>query len=192
MCGGLVMAAGFNSQRPILVLIYNLGRITTYSILGLILGFASSWLPSSALPILTWLSASLLVLTALYLIGLGQWITRIEAIGVPIWKNIQPYTRHLLPVRSAKAALTLGLLWGFLPCGLIYTALAFSASQGSPFQSSMSMLAFGLGTLPIMMATGWLAGILRPLLQNRRVKAVFAMLLIVTAGFIVFTPTMSH
>jgi sulfite exporter TauE/SafE len=88
----------------------------------------------------------------LYVAGWWLGVTRLEALGGRLWRRVQPLTRRLLPPRSGAAAIGLGALWGLLPCGLIYSSLAWAAASGDALESASRMAAFGLGTLPAMAA----------------------------------------
>jgi len=99
-------------------------------------------------------AALLLIAMGLYLAGWWSGLTRIEALGRGLWRYIQPLTRRFMPVTSLPRALLLGGLWGWLPCGLVYSTLLWAASQGDALDSAALMLAFGLGTLPVLLATG--------------------------------------
>lgn len=157
MCGGLTVALGFHSHGHSTLVAYNLGRIVTYALLGLLVGFGLSWLPQAAIPALRLLAAVLLILIALYYLNIAAWITRLEQLALPLWRRLQPLTRAWLPARRPGQAFRVGLVWGFLPCGLVYTALGYAAAQASPVRSGIMMLAFGAGTLPAMVATGALS-----------------------------------
>ncbi|MFQ3230271.1 sulfite exporter TauE/SafE family protein [Reinekea sp.] len=187
MCGGLVVAAGFNSTHKSYLWLYNIGRISTYVILGALFGLTSAVLPDTAVPILKGLSVILLILTAFYFMGITSAVTSLEKAGLPIWRKIQPLTRKLLPVSSAKAALSLGLLWGFIPCGLVYTALAFAMSLGNSVNSMLAMLAFGLGTFPAMISVGLAANVVRPLLAKRSVRVGLGSVLLITALILAYS-----
>ena len=181
MCGGLVVAAGFNSQAPSYIWYYNLGRILTYALLGGFFGLTFAALPAATIPWLKLMSITLLVLTALYFMGITSAVTQLERLGLPIWKKLQPLTKQFLPVSSSASALRLGLLWGFIPCGLVYTALAFAISLGSLTQSIIAMLAFGLGTLPAMVFSGLAANRIRPILNRHSVRVALGSVLLFTA-----------
>jgi len=75
-----------------------------------------------------------------------------------------------MPVRSLPQALLLGALWGWLPCGLVYSTLLWAASQGDATDSALLMLAFGIGTWPVLLATGLAAERLTSLLRKRGVR----------------------
>lgn len=185
MCGGLVVAAGIQAQSAIYAALYNVGRIGSYLTLAFVVGLLSSRLPESVFPVLKLLSAGLLLLTALYLVGLNRWITKIEIIGTPIWKISQPLAQRILPIRRPGSALLLGYFWGFIPCGLVYTALTFSLAQPGLGLTVLSMAAFGLGTFPAMMGAALLAASLRQFLAKTRVRAGLAVMMLGMATVII-------
>ncbi|MVW75643.1 sulfite exporter TauE/SafE family protein [Pseudomonas xionganensis] len=177
MCGGLMGALTLaippeqRSRRLHLLLAYNAGRILSYSLAGLLLGLAGWALAAGPLATGLRLTAGLLLIAmGLYLAGWWSGLTRIEALGRGLWRHIQPLTRHFTPVTSLPRALVLGGLWGWLPCGLVYSTLLWAASQGNAFDSAALMLAFGLGTLPVLLATGLAAERLTALLRQRGIR----------------------
>jgi sulfite exporter TauE/SafE len=184
MCGGLMGAltlaipAEQRGRRLRLLLAYNLGRILSYALAGLLLGMAGWALGNSPLALgLRILAGLLLICMGLYLAGWWSGLTRIEGIGRLLWRHIQPQASRLLPVRSLPQALLLGALWGWLPCGLVYSTLLWAASQGNALDSALLMLAFGLGTWPVLLASGLLAERLNALLR-RRVRIAGGLLVI--------------
>jgi hypothetical protein len=113
-----------------------------------------------------WLAGLMLVLMGL---SIGQWwqgVKRIEHLGKFIWRWLQPLTKPLMPIKSVPQALALGGLWGWLPCGLVYSSLIWASSANDWQSSSLLMLAFGIGTLPANLATGLLAQQLKALLKK--------------------------
>ncbi len=187
MCGGLMVAAGFNTSKPRIAVGYNFGRLLTYMLLGLSFGALSALLPTNFIPVLKVISASLLILTSLYLLGINHWVNKVEIIGLPIWKIAKKSANHLLPIKSFPASILLGLLWGLIPCGLVYTALAFSLSQSSALGSSFIMLSFGLGTYPAMIGASLLAIRLRPWLTHPTIRTLLAILLFLFAITMLWT-----
>lgn len=175
MCGGIVGAVtmtlpGSKPKWPFL-LSYNLGRIGSYTLAGVVAGGigASSFFLEQVLPIekvLYALASLMLVLLGLYLAGIWRVLTRLEAVGGKLWQHIQPYSRRLLPVRTIAQSLLLGTLWGWLPCGLVYSVLVAAIATANPLQGGLLMLAFGLGTLPTLLAMGMAAVRLKSLLQS--------------------------
>ena len=185
MCGGLMGAltlaipAEQRAQRFQLLLSYNLGRILSYALAGLLLGLAGWALASSpAAMLLRVVAALLLIAMGLYLAGWWSGLTRIEALGRGLWRYIQPLTRRFMPVTSLPRALLLGGLWGWLPCGLVYSTLLWAASQGDALDSAALMLAFGIGTLPVLLATGMAAERVTALLRKQGVRMAGGLLVI--------------
>ncbi len=185
MCGGLMGALTLaippeqRSRRLQLLLAYNLGRILSYASAGLLLGSAGWALSNSPLASGLRIAAALLLIAmGLYLAGWWSGLTRIEALGRGLWRRIQPVAQKLLPVTSLPRALLLGALWGWLPCGLVYSTLLWAASQGSPGQAGLLMLAFGLGTWPALLLSGLAAERLGHFLRRRGVRLTGGLLVI--------------
>jgi sulfite exporter TauE/SafE len=161
MCGGIVAAVSgqVGAARWHLHLGYNLGRILSYAAAGAIAGAAGSLglLFDRLLPIqlaLYVLANLMLVLLGLYLAGVSQVVARLERLGVSLWQRIQPLTRRLLPADTLPRAVGLGVLWGWLPCGLVYGILVTALLTGDAVDGAAIMLAFGLGTLPNLLFAG--------------------------------------
>jgi len=180
MCGGIVGAltvqipGRVKRQWPI-HLSYNFGRITTYTLLGGLLGAIGSvgLLFDNFLPIqmtLYVLANLMLVALGLYLTGFTRLLAPIEKAGHGIWRRVQPATKRFLPARGPAQAFPLGLLWGLIPCGLIYSVLATALVTGSAVRGAGLMLAFGLGTLPNLLLAGMLLKRLRGITRNTWVR----------------------
>ena len=185
MCGGLMGALTLaippeqRARRLRLLLAYNLGRILSYASAGLLLGLAGWAVASSpAAMLLRVLAGLLLIAMGLYLAGWWSGLTRIESLGRHLWRHLQPIASRLMPVSSLPRALLLGAIWGWLPCGLVYSTLLWASSQGSPVDSALLMLAFGLGTWPVLLATGMAAERLTALLRRRGVRIAGGLLVI--------------
>jgi sulfite exporter TauE/SafE len=174
MCGGIVGALTFGLaeehrarlERMLpLQLAYNLGRIASYTLAGALMG-GLGVLITRLMPVqyaqrgLLAVAGVFMILLGLYLAGWWRGLARLEAAGGVLWRRIEPLGRRLLPVRSPAGALALGLLWGWLPCGLVYSVLIWSVSAGGVGQGAGLMLAFGLGTLPNLLAMGLVASAL--------------------------------
>jgi sulfite exporter TauE/SafE len=188
MCGGIVGALSLQGPQGggvsvAVHLAYNLGRIASYVAAGLVagaLGQAAGDL--MALQHGLYLFASLmLVALGLYLLGVTQSLAWLERAGLGVWKRIQPLTARFLPVRGVAQALPLGLLWGWLPCGLVYSALTTALAAGSAGKGALLMLAFGLGTLPNLLLAGLLLARFRRFAQAR-VTRMFSGLLVLGYG----------
>ena len=160
MCGGIVGALSIGGGgRWSMHLAYNCGRILSYGLAGVLVGTlgALSEGLGGQLPVrmlLYFLANLMLVALGLYLLGLTRTLAPIERLGQHLWQRIQPLTRRFLPARSPAQAFPLGVLWGWLPCGLVYSALASALTTGSPVRGGALMLAFGLGTLPNLLLAG--------------------------------------
>lgn len=183
MCGGLASALGFNSSasdRLGQLLSYNLGRLSSYALAGVIVGSLGFWLSQQlgAAGFLRYIAAIMLILMGLYL---GQWFNGLlmtEKLGQVLWHRLQPLSKRWLPVRSRRDALFIGMLWGWLPCGLVYSALIWASAQAHIAGALMVMLSFGLGTLPAMLASGWFAQELAKVVQNRWFRSAAGLLML--------------
>ena len=160
MCGGISAALGIATAkradgrpRPILLIGYQIGRATSYALAGLLLGGALGALIGvldieSVRRALRVLAATALLLGAL--VAFGRVRDPGFGIGHELWQRIAPLGRRLLPVTSLPRALAFGMIWGWMPCGFVYTVLIIAALQGDALHGAMTMAAFGLGTLPSM------------------------------------------
>lgn len=163
MCGGIASALGIGnvtSNHPILnALFYNAGRLLSYMLAGALVGGAVAGAADIASQgfILNWLrvvSGVIMLVLALYIGRWWQGLLITEKAGYYLWRYIAPLTQKLLPLRSPVHALPLGFLWGWLPCGLVYSTLTWAAVSGSGVNGALIMLAFGMGTLPSMLLFG--------------------------------------
>ncbi len=173
------------------VTLYNLGRMLIYVVLGVAVGFTGQLLGDSldgALwrQVASVVAAITIILIGLYLTGWVPMLRNMDRLGGAVWKRIEPVGRRLLPVRTLPAAFLAGLVWGWLPCGLVYYALILALPLGDPVMSGMFMLVFGLGTMPVMIATGVFAGGLARLGRNVRLRQVAGVVVILVgvAGLI--------
>jgi len=192
MCGGILAAFTLGIPGPgvvnsglrgLLIAGFNLGRVISYVLGGLLagaIGNAFVLLPLRA-PLyvaLQVLAGMILVITAL---RLGGWIRSgawIETAGARLWRSLQPWCRALLPVDRLWRALALGALWGWIPCGLVYSALTWSAASADPVAGAATMLAFGAGTLPGMLAAGLAGSQISTRLANPALRQGLAAMLI--------------
>lgn len=179
MCGGIVSALALAIpesslfKRSILLIAYNFGRVFSYTAMGGIAGYMGSRIPRvEGLPVLQIVSALLLVAMGLYLARWWTGLSRLEALGSHLWRYIQPLATKLMPVSRWYEAVCLGALWGWLPCGLVYSALAYSASQSDALAGGGVMLGFGLGTLPAVFAGGLLANQLNTFINKPWIRGV--------------------
>ena len=172
MCGGIVGALTFGlakerrdrigSMMPY-QLAYNLGRITSYTVAGALMG-ALGLLIVQFMPVyyaqraLMAVAGLFMVLMGLYLAGWWMLLSRLERAGGAVWRRMEPFGRRLLPVRTPAHALGVGLIWGWIPCGLVYSMLVTAVASGSALKGAGLMLAFALGTLPNLLIIGAMAG----------------------------------
>jgi sulfite exporter TauE/SafE len=168
MCGAiggalsLSLPARVRQRRHRLIgynLLFSLGRIASYALAGALAGsLAGSLAPLAQAQWLRLLPALTVVLAGLYLSGWLPRLALVDRLGTPLWRHLEPLGRRLIPIRSPLQALAYGLVWGWLPCGLVYWALAIAASTGHAGKSMLFMVSFGIATLPAILATGLLAG----------------------------------
>jgi len=184
MCGGIVSALslGAGSRLP-LHLAYNAGRIVSYAAAGALAGAlgGASLILAGQLPLrmaLYVLANLMLVALGLYLMGFTRVLAFAEGFGRRLWRALQPLTRAFLPARSVAQAFPLGLLWGWLPCGLVYSALVTALTSGSPVRGALMMLAFGAGTLPNLLLAGLLAGRLQTFAGKAQVRFLAGLLVL--------------
>ena len=183
MCGGIVGALSLNTQGKSMPihLSYHLGRITTYASLGFVAGLMGLWLASSHSSmglVLRILSGVMLILMGGYVLGSTRLLLWFEKRGGYLWSRVQPLTKNLLPVKSAKQGVLLGLAWGLLPCGLIYSTLSWSLVAANPWHSAGLMAMFGLGNLPALLSFSAFAQQLNRIKQTLWVRRTMATLII--------------
>ncbi|WP_027467542.1 sulfite exporter TauE/SafE family protein [Deefgea rivuli] len=185
MCGGIVGA--FSAQLPAGPKLpyhigFNVGRLLGYAFIGFILGGLASFTSLAQLQsvktILFVLANILLIVLGLYIAGWSRWLTKIEKVGQPIWRQIQPLLRRFLPIRTLWHTPIIGFLWGWIPCGLVYTASLAALSTASMWQGAGVMLAFGLGTLPNLLLMGLFASGLMRVLNYPGVRPCFGVIII--------------
>ncbi len=184
MCGGIVAAMSFQSgaRQPFnFHLGYSAGRIVSYTALGAIAGLIGSaaFLSDSLYPlqrVLYVLAQVMLILLGLYLAGLNQSIRVLEKAGGLVWRRVQPLLGKVMPVRNIGQAVVAGALWGWLPCGLVYSVMVMALAAGGALNGAALLLAFGLGTLPNLLLMGWAAENLRAFTRQTWVKRVAGLL----------------
>lgn len=183
MCGGIAATVAMGSPSGPkgfgLLLGYNSGRILSYAVAGAILG-SLSWLikdPQIQLGLRTF-AGLMLIFMGLYIAQWWQILTRLEKAGGQLWKHLSPLASKLLPVKNLYQAVMLGTLWGWLPCGLVYSTLIWASAANDWLLSAQLMLAFGLGTLPAMLLTGVLAQQVKSVLQKKLTKHISGSLII--------------
>jgi sulfite exporter TauE/SafE len=183
MCGGISAALGLQGDRSSRqhLLSYNLGRLVTYTLIGAAAGLFGE----QVLMVLPGMGSWLRTMAGLLLVAMGlyvsQWwmgLTRLELLGAKLWRLIQPWSKSLLPISNQWQALQLGLLWGLLPCGLVYSTLSWALVSAQWQQSALLMLAFGVGTLPAMLAVGFAGQELLARLREKRWRVLGGLIII--------------
>ena len=159
MCGSIVGIFAAQNARYSFHLAYNAGRLASYTLAGALAGALgqAGLLFRDQVPVqhlLFALSSLMLIALGLYLAGIWGVVRHIEQAGSVLWRHIQPLTRAFLPANTPTRALLLGTLWGWLPCGLVYSVLVSALASGSAKSGALLMLAFGLGTLPNLLLIG--------------------------------------
>lgn len=188
MCGGIVGALSLGmpaagGTRWSIQLAYNLGRIASYTLAGLIAGglgyfFSGMLAVQQAQQVLLVVAGIFMILLGLYLGGWWNLLSRVEQAGGWFWRRLEPLGRGLLPVRNVRHALLLGGLWGWLPCGLVYSVLIWSVSAGGALEGAALMLAFGLGTLPNLLLMGAAAAAVQRFVRHAGVRQAAGALIV--------------
>ncbi|MFC1683887.1 sulfite exporter TauE/SafE family protein [Pseudomonadota bacterium] len=205
MCGGIMGALSYglkaeDRQQParlfVFVMAYNLGRILSYAAAGALIGGAGGMLAEMGGDgvghrWLQWLASVILILIGLHVAGWLPRLTMIERIGLPLWRHLEPVGRRLMPVQSPLMAVVYGAVWGWLPCGLVYTMLITTTAQADSLSGALYMAVFGLGTLPAVAATGLLAGRLYALMRTPYLKVVIGVIIIGLGMATLLFPTYS-
>ncbi len=202
MCGGIIGALSLSlpvevrNHKPRLfafVMSYNIGRLASYTLAGLLAGAIGTGLMQAAgfdqgHATLRLVGITMMVAIGVYLTGWLPQIASIEKIGIPVWKRLEPIGRKLMPVSSIPRALSYGLIWGWLPCGLVYFVLIWALTAGDAFMGAMTMLAFGLGTLPTLVTAGFMTSWITRLAQSSRARQIVGLLIIAMAIGSLFIP----
>ncbi len=191
MCGGVVgvltMSLPPDAREDTATLLkytfaYNLGRLLSYSLAGVIVGLVGQTIitviPDAGGMLLRPLFLIFVILLGFYIGGWLPKLALIEKLGQPIWKRLQPIGVKYLPVKKIQHAFMFGLIWGWLPCGLVYYALVMAFSQSGVLNAALFMMAFGLGTLFPMLFAGMLAGKLVAIQRSKNLKIFNASALI--------------
>jgi len=187
MCGGISGLFAVNvsvqslKQQFAKALVYNAGRAATYAALGIIVALlgkgAVGSMPDLAAPVRL-ASGVLIILVGLQVAFGWRILSVVENAGAALWRRVAPVAKGLVPVQNVLQAFGLGLIWGLLPCGLVYSVLLLAATTAEPSSGAVVMLAFGLGTMPAMVATGVSASTLARFMSRKRVGAGLVIVLI--------------
>jgi len=180
MCGGVAAALNLGGPRSTAVtLAYHCGRLASYALVGAAVGLAAG-----AIDILQWtitlryLAGLLLIVMGLSIANWWQGVRFFEKLGAYVWLPVQRISKRWLPIRHWRHSMALGLCWGLMPCGLIYSSIAWAATAQNAASSALLMLLFGVGTLPAMLATSFGAGKVQALLRATPFRKAIGALLI--------------
>lgn len=199
MCGGIVTAFGLSmqhvsdSKKNGLILTYHLGRLISYALLGLIASLVGvaifqSIMSNSAPRIVL---GAVLVLIGLAMLGLPLF-NELEKFGMRFWQSLAPLRKKVFPIDSFGKALFAGLLWGFLPCGLVYGALMMAIAGNNIATGAALMFVFGLGTMPMLIATQKTVGMLQSSIKNFRLRQINGVIMMLSGLAVIFIPMMMH
>jgi sulfite exporter TauE/SafE len=188
MCGAIVVL--FEQQVPadsnlwLRRIVYNTGRLGFYVLLGIVAGTGGAVLTkttgvNTGLMILRLLAGALVIAIGLNLLFNWSATRFLEQAGAVIWRRLSPLARHILPVSTLPRALAAGFLWGALPCGLVYSAVAMAATSGNAAGGAVTMAAFWAGTLPALALAGASAERVNRWKSNRRFRRVAGIVMII-------------
>jgi sulfite exporter TauE/SafE len=188
MCGGIAAALSGASKGPAWqrIAAFNLGRIGSYAAAGALAGSLGALGrvagPVHATQMALFVTAQVfLVLLGLYVAGWGGALVKLEAVGGPVWRRIEPLRRHCFPIDSHTKAFGAGAVWGWVPCGLVYGILAFAVATSNALDGALVLAAFGLGTLPALVAAGAAARRIAELRRNPWVRRAAGVAIIAMA-----------
>lgn len=185
MCGGIVGALTLGLPETVrgrimhmlpFVLLYNIGRIASYAVAGLLVAGIGSLIVDivdikAVRFYVALVAGGFMIILGLYIAGWWQGLLKIENLGGFVWKYLEPLGRKFLPIKNYHSALMAGIIWGWIPCGMVYAALVWTLTASSAIQGALLMVSFGLGTVPAMLFMGLMAGKLvgplqKPLVRN--------------------------
>lgn len=203
MCGGIVglmssaLPANIRQKKSLFLaylIAYNTGRILSYAVAGTAAGLIGAqaldiFAPERAHSVGRMISGAFIIVLGLYLAGWWHGLVKLEQQGQRFWKRIEPLSRRLLPIGSPTHALGLGAIWGWLPCGLVYSTLGWSLAAGGATQGASIMLAFGLGTVPMLLLIGTTTTWLVTAVKQPWIRRTAGTFLIVTGAMVFAAPT---
>lgn len=200
MCGGIVTAFGLSMQslttrqKTMLMATYHIGRLSSYALLGVIAGFVGTTvlqplLVNNSLP--RFLLGGVLILIGFSMLGL-PFLTKLEKWGGSIWQKMSPIRQKVFPLNTFPKAFSAGILWGFLPCGLVYGALMMAVVGRDSLTGAMLMFAFGLGTLPMLVATQGTIASLQSYIKRFRLRQANGVAMALSGLAVIFLPMAMH
>lgn len=200
MCGGVVTAFGLSMQsltarqKTFLMATYHFGRLTSYALLGLLAGFVGTTvleplLANNNLPRV--LLGAVLILVGFSMLGL-PFLTQLEKLGGQVWQKMSPIRQKVFPLNTFPKAFGAGILWGFLPCGLVYGALMMAVVGRDSLTGAVLMFAFGLGTLPMLVATQGTILSLQSYIKRFRLRQANGVAMALSGLAVIFLPMAMH
>ncbi|OUS25625.1 hypothetical protein A9Q99_20790 [Gammaproteobacteria bacterium 45_16_T64] len=201
MCGGISSALATATPPPTVHLsplrtitrklsfqfFYSTGRLLSYMTAGAIVGGIGTSISlltgGHGVSILRLLAGVMMILLGFYISGWWMGLSKLERAGSTLWKRIRPLTTPLMPVDNLLKAGALGALWGWLPCGLVYSGLAWTMTAGNPIDSALLMLFFGIGTLPAMIGVGFFGGLLSDIARSKKTRSFAGIIMIIYGGW---------
>jgi len=198
MCGGIVGL--LHSQLPqggsALSAGFHIGRITSYlaiAMLATLIGMLPGQLLPDAAPAIMRIVLGLLIISmAVYIAAPGRFRDLAGQLAAPLTRRLMPLLSKFLPVRSLDQAIGLGLLWGLLPCGLLYSIVAAAVLLADPLATTAMVVAFGAGTVPLLLGSGLLMLKFRSAVNRRSLRMTAALLLVLTGLLIAAGPQLGR
>lgn len=187
MCGGIstmlttAISEKLANKKYYIIFAYNFGRILSYSFIGAVVAFTSSMATKNIgvpVQLLKTIAGFFLILLGLYLGQWLMWLNHVEQLGKKLWQYISPKTKNFIPIKNIKSAFALGALWGWLPCGLVYSTLTWALASADPVNGALIMLFFGLGTLPALLSISIGTISIKTLLINNLFRKTTAIIVI--------------
>lgn len=196
MCGGIstmlttAISPEVKTKKYHIIFAYNIGRISSYSLIGALVALTSSLaVKNIGIPITVFKSISgiFLILLGLYLGQWLMWLSHVEYMGKKLWRYISPQTKKFIPIKNTRSAFALGVLWGWLPCGLVYSTLTWALASSDMLNGALIMFFFGLGTLPALLSVSIGVINIKNLLANNIFRKLSAIFIILYGFYILFT-----
>lgn len=197
MCAGISGLFAVNAEIGTLrrqlpmAIAYNAGRVLTYALLGAIVatfgGILVDAKPTLARPVLL-ITGTVIILIGLQVAFNWRLLNPLERMGAVLWQKLAPVAKHFVPVTSVPRAMGLGLLWGWLPCGLVYSVLLIAATSAAPLAGATTMVAFGIGTMPAMVLTGVGAAQLSAFMRRRAARLGLGLVIVALGALTIMMP----
>ncbi|MBH0058550.1 sulfite exporter TauE/SafE family protein [Pseudoalteromonas sp. SWXJZ94C] len=185
MCGGIASSLQLASDKRktfTYSFAYNVGRALSYMAAGaLVAGISSQFARqnTSFSLMLSFIAAIFMLLVGVYIMRLGPTLQWLEKAGKTlVWQHIVKLNKYLMPINSPFKALAYGALWGWLPCGLVYSALTWAMTSPSALDGALVMLCFALGTFPAMITLGVTAQKLNSIINHPWTRIVLGSVII--------------